>query len=389
MSEQLMKAQEAVTATAPKPSVASRIGSIIKNPEGIAAIAMTSLAVLAGKTATAEAMDTQPVQPNVTTEITSVSISAASAEAQAAATDSARVVLAFHRANGTTKKEAKKMKDQCHTDYNGFWNSGTQVGESSENPAFFWDTRPAIICKSKNSPTGYKKVGIPKNKHVLRDGFQKHDVIPGTDCNNIAGGKKHKNVVVKPIVVRSFNETIEVDATAHAVADAQCAPGVSAHGEGNGHGYAKLTVKEILRSRGDAFANAKGEAKASASASASANARCEDIIGGGKKNLPPTVEVDNPNHIGTNDTIAFCERENDADGVIANRVFSIVNGGGNFVSVVYPGNDPGEYCRDYHAPSSSTSTTGNEIVLSAEVWDNSGDNATNQTNPFPVVELPQ
>lgn len=110
-------------------------------------------------------------------------------------------------------------------------------------------------------------------------------------------------------------------------------------------------------------------------------------------NQPPTTQIDNPNHVGTNDVIAVCEIENDPDDLpgvntIASRVFRIVNGGGNFVSVIYPGNDPKEFCQDYRGPSTDTATSGSKVTLSVKVTDKGGLTNESFTAPFPVVTLP-
>ncbi len=248
-----------------------------------AGLGVAAEAVFANEASANEGLPAPTAQtaPTVSTQLTEFNVTSASSEASAVASDSAisRVVLAFRNANGIPRSELKGMKDKCYIDKNGFWNSGTILGESPNKPAFFWDKRPTIICANPKSPTGFVKAGLPKNMHVLDDGYQTHDAKPGTICNNEVQGHKPKRTVVNPIVVRSFKDTINVKAHAEAIADAYCAPGVSAHASAGADASAKLSIKEVVKTRGSALTQIKETAKAKAAASASAKASCESVNG--------------------------------------------------------------------------------------------------------------
>lgn len=194
-----------------------------------------------------------------------------------------------------------------------------------------------------------------------------------------------------------------VHAEAEAKSDAYCKTsnglaGASSQGSGrasaNGfvklHGSIKMRVKQA---QGEVDATVdmavNGKAGAKAKAFSIADAQCTETPGtpppNTPGNTPPYVDVDNPNHVAPSGTIAFCEREGDTDGYIAGRSFNVVSGGGNFTSVVYPGNDPNEFCVDYTGPS----TAGGNVILSATVTDNSGNSATDSSAPIQVYDIPK
>ena len=223
-------------------------------------------------------------QPTVNVESPTVTITGASAAARSVARADlkTRTVLAFRSPNGTSRATLRRIegpqnKANCKLDSN-FLNSGTADGQSRNTPTFFRDRKLTILCKSPTSPTGWIKVGLPKNRNVLKDGFQKNkDIIPGTDCENIANPDdkaKVRRIVTNPIVVRSFREAIGVSVAVKA--EAVCAPGTYAYGYGSAS--AQLTVREYWRARVAPNGGIVNRLTGKAKAEAAAGARCESVV---------------------------------------------------------------------------------------------------------------
>lgn len=301
--------------------------------------------------------------------------------------DSGRfLVLTTGKAMSRAKVRRLKAAGRCMTIGAGTKNPWfLNQGHNGTGTQYGWDHTRLLACRG-------------------RDG-----VLRSTRCNNklklVEQPPEHP---VQTLFVRNrATARLRVSAESSASADATATcDGSSATGSGNGHGssgasmrigvfaraHSKGKTLEDLRTR--ASISGRGHAEADANSDAQASATCESHGGGGgggHENLPPHVEVDNPNHVLVNKVIAFCEIEGDTDGTIVEREFKIEQGGGNWVSNPYAGNDPGEFCRDYRGPSVPTpegadlQTQG--IILSAEVTDNDGQTAKDVSNAFPVADV--
>ena len=266
-------------------------------------------------------------------------------------------------------KRGTNNKD-CHWTKGAFTNS---VILPNGKLRFYRDSKRGYLCRNENSLTGWvKKAGGETGK----------------PCWNPAKDKPMPKEDVKVYNIDKLNTSFTITAIAKASAFVEC-PGSWAKGSGSVSVQQKFNLKNYLRQSGTSQAKIGLTLNDRVIARARAEAGCSSV----ETNTPtppkpqkhnPTVEVFNPNHVGTNGVIAFCETERDSDGYIVDRQFKIVQGGGNYISDVYPGNDKGEFCRDYRGPSSPA-----EVVLGAEVTDNDGLSASAETAKFPIVELPK
>ncbi len=293
-------------------------------------------------------------------------------------------VMGNHRIFSRAEVEQMEENGQCQ------WFNGKKVnihteGHATSGTAFGKDERKSEFCKTDQDFNG--------------DG--KSDWVRALCGNAAIIGVTPENAIENVIWVAGkgkFRVHAESDATAKA--DCKSSDGLATasaygHGEASANGKVKLkggtkTIVKQAQNLVDSVVeqSLSGSGGAKSKAFAEADAQCTESGGNTPPpphNNPPHVEVDNPNHINANHTIAFCERESDSDGTIVDREFDVVSGGGNFTSAVYPGNDPNEFCKDYTAPS----VAGGNVVLSAEVTDNSGDTDTASTAPFPVVDIPR
>lgn len=316
------------------------------------------LALGLGGAATAGRADAQTSSgaPEVTTTVGPVKVDnitsrTASAKAVVSANMKNRVVLAFRNPNGTSKvdkdyysKHPKKCRIFTPDQYD---NSGSVLGKSPNRPRFFDDNRTIIGCKDSKSPTGWVKVGVPKNRRVLKDGFQpSKDIIPGTDCNNIilpTIRKPYKPPKIIPIVVRSFNEEVNFDLSAKVSAKAQCSADTWATSSAEARVHTHMKIAAILRGR---LRSAKEEfiAEQKAKIELDAKASCSEGSGSGG-NHAPVISIVNPQHVLVNGVQKICAYAQDPDG--ANDIKSVIwskTGNVNFTTGDYPGDESGEHC---------------------------------------------
>lgn len=216
-----------------------------------------------------------------------------------------------------------------------------------------------------------------------------------TRCNNKVVKPKHvPEHPVQALFVRGAARTelkVEAASNSHAEASATC-PGSYGFGMGDGssRGSAEVSLKVLARARskakrvkairGQARISAEGSAKASANSRAAAAAYCvnNQTFPVKVNHLPFTDEV-RPQHILVNGEQQICEFESDPDNDIVSRNFS-KTGNGNFISFVYPGNEPGEYCIDFKA-----GTTAGPNTVTAKVTDAANNTATD-TEAFDTVD---
>lgn len=290
--------------------------------------------------------------------------------------------------------------------------------------------------RAKGTPTRIVRKAEAQGKCRVIDGREEELYTAGHDTNSMTrygrdlrkseickiGGKLIRVACGNPVIKKPNYQTIpgkvlfvknrakvnvklhaEADATANCVVD-----GASASAKG--HGVADASVKlntliSTLKGGADSISvKLYEQAAGNASAKATAEAHCDtttetkttvtppttppEIV----KEIPPTVQISNLNHLGTNMVGAVCEIEAAAPGkTIAQRVFNILKGGGNFVSNIYLGNDPNEFCQDYRAPSypSDPSDPNSGTVIRAQVTDNKGATKYSDSNPIKIEELPQ
>lgn len=294
-------------------------------------------------------------------------------------------VMGNHRT--FSKAEVKQMEanGDCR------WFNGKKVnihteGHATSGTAFGKDERKSLFCRTDQDFNG--------------DG--KADWVRAL-CGNAAIIGVTPAGAIEEVLWLGANGKFRVHADSEATAKANCSTtdGLATaeaygHGEASANGFVKLhggIKMRVEQAQGAVDATIEeslsGKAGAKSKAFAIADTQCTESGTPGTPGTPnnaPNVEVDNPNHIGASDTIAFCERESDSDGTIVDREFNIVQGGGNFTSNVYPGNDPGEFCKDYTARSTAA---GPDVILSAEVTDNDSAHDTAQSAPFPVVDIPK
>lgn len=306
-------------------------------------------------------------------------------------------VMGNHRVVSKTEVQQAKEDGQC------FWVNGKKVkmyteGHNVNGTAFGRDYRKNLVCHV--------------NEDVNGDGKVDDNDLVRAECGNVVILRETPQGAIEQVIWVAGKGKLRVHADSEATAKADCSTTdghasaeAYGHGEASANGFVKLTGKtkvDVKKAQGkvDQLINQSmaGQGGAKSKAFAEADAQCTEGPGPGPgpgpspNNNAPFVEVDNPNHIGASDTIAFCERESDSDGTIVDRQFIIKQGGGNFTSPVYPGNDPGEECRDY---TSRSTAAGPDVILEVTVTD-SGDvnganvkTATADTAPFPVVDIPK
>jgi hypothetical protein len=192
-------------------------------------------------------------------------------------------------------------------------------------------------------------------------------------------------------LVHKFSKVkVALKAKASAAAHAECPDG-SATADGYGEASAKVRIrlKELVKTKGDSAVRlydkvfARAKAKASADAYVECNTTPPPPPPPPPENLPPTVVTDNPNHVGKDDEIVFCATASDQDGYIVSYNFD-ANRGFFVEDSRQDGNDPGEICETYHAPSAANQ----DVTLSVQVADNEGKTAEDSTT-FPIVDIPK
>lgn len=291
-------------------------------------------------------------------------------------------VLQNFRAHGTPTRIVRKAEAQgkCRVIDGREETLYTAGHDTNSMTRYGRDYRKSEICK-----IGGKLIRVACGNPVIKK--PNYQTIPG------------KVVFVKNRAKVNVKLHAEADATAACVVD-----GASASAKG--HGVADASVKlntliSTLKGGADSISvRLYEQAAGKASAQATAEAHCDTTESTTTTvvppvvppvevpKFPPTVEVDNPNHMGKNGIIEFCNRASDLDGNIVRRVFKVLQGGGNFISDEHPGNDPGETCKRFQAQSSA-SAEGQGTILAVEVTDNDGFMAIDASNQISIEDLPQ
>jgi len=344
----------------------SRVFENFRNsrPAKAAAVLLSSIA-MGGSTAPAFANEEIPMSgtegATVTQENTETTFTINKSKATAHDIAQGEVtVLARVKAKGLSKEQSQKPG--CHSE-TGFWNSG--VG-SDGNLYWFWDERSATICPSKSSPTGWRK----------------EDCANPVRPNENDTPPEKKIIEGRVIVANKMNAKVKGNAHSEVSVEASCPDGsASASAVAAANANFSVRLRNAIRVKGSK-AVVRAEIEAAGKAKTKAVAKAQVECGGGhhpsNPNRPPQVEIDNPQHAYENGELTVCERESDPDGDVLTRQFTITRG--NFISGVYEGNDPNEYCRDVKAPS-----TAGEMSVGVTVRDPQNATASAETT-FPVVK---
>lgn len=332
---------------------------LVNTPPGrkvVAAMATMAMGGALAPAAAAKAEASPGPGTTVTHEDTDLSLDFGRASASAEDIAQGKVtVLARVRAKGSPREI--RTNPRCYTERDTFWNSG--VGANG-NRYWFLDDRDSKLCPDGNG--GWVRV----------------------ECHNPARPNvnnrppERRIVEGRVIVANSFKAKVKAKAKSHVAVHVVRECG-EAFASAKAKAVAKIRLRKAIRAEGSrATIRLMEKAKARALTRAEAEAEVTCGPGGGEENLPPTTEIFAPEHMFTSGTAAICEIENDPDGTIAAREFTANRG--SYVSGVYPGNDPNEFCRTYRAPS----TTG-EVTVGINVTDNDGASDSDQRS-FPVVE---
>ncbi len=258
---------------------------------------------------------------------------------------------------------------------------------------------------------GYQGSGgsyAPENRPTtLCDTDENGEFDTRAECGNAAEIRAPAPEKAKSTIwVNNWNKAkLLVQAKATAKAKAECrTTDTYAYAEGFGRGKASAwtRIKQIVKAKGKIkgnglnkiITNVEGAAAGSAyaKAKAAAEAKCQESVSQAQAsptptpeqpptvfNLPPFTDITAPQHMFVNGTAEVCERESDPDGPsdIVSRAFTKTRG--NFISGIYAGDEAGEYCLMYRAPSTTGDTTLGSIVI-----DTHNNSDTDQAT-FPIV----
>lgn len=146
----------------------------------------------------------------------------------------------------------------------------------------------------------------------------------------------------------------------------------------NGRKYGSGRVKTVSRLEG------RATGRASAKASAKVECSSQEVVivkqpppPEQPQNNPPAVDLIGPQHVKTGGIYDFCSYESDPNNDIVGRSYS-ETGRGNFISNIYRGDEPGEYCITYKAGTEAENAT-----VSVKVTD-SANNMASDSETFPV-----
>jgi|GEM_PF-4169832 len=300
-------------------------------------------------------------------------------------------IVANHRtvSKATVKKAERNGKCEFFTGKEAIKEGLQTQGYMSTGVGFAQENRPTTACDTNN------------------DG--KFDTR--ADCGNALidlppKPKKAKNTVwvnnrnVAKIVVKSKSVATAKAGCEITSDDGRSVVTASASGRGVGYGRAGMRIRSALRSKSNGVyklsskSHSEGYAVARSSAKADAVATCEQKSGEvtppnpptpptPPENLPPSVVTDTPNHVRAGSRIVFCAIGADQDGFIKSYTFN-TNRGFFVAGSRQPGNDVGEVCETYQAPSAPDQ----DATLSVQVADNQGKTAEDSTT-FPIVDIAQ
>ena len=184
---------------------------------------------------------------------------------------------------------------------------------------------------------------------------------------------------------------VKVNVVAKAVA--KCKPGWM-----GGRAVARASVRENIHvlAWSEAIASGRAEAKAKTlirdrvKTKATARVNCVKLTDQQPQtpgtpttpntpaNNKPSVDLVGPQHVLTGGIVDICAYGSDPNNDIVSRNFS-ETGNGNFISGVYNGDEPGEFCQTYKAGTESDTAT-----ITANVTD-SANNSAADSETFPIV----
>lgn len=378
---------EAHDAVAPRPDITPGAGP----PEGSRrrfnkfvsrAAALGSAAVIAFSAAEAVSPDRAEADQSGNVEITTIETSVfgqvAKSHSRDFEIDTASVqFLEYVRANGLPRRFVNRRN--CYWDRDGFYNSGARINSPNRprrirDVGWFHDTRPAYICHVPRnlSPTGLAKA----------------------NCGNFVMNTPPPAPLIKrPVIMvrNALKAKINVSANSKAEARAECrsADGLAmawAYGRGNGHASARLSLRKFLRlrTRGRLRTRLAGEAEAEAKSFAAADAEAECfsrpapfVPPGEKVDFPPSVDLEDLQHVKTNGEVQLTARESDPDNNIVARRFE-ESGDGNFISSIRPGNEPGEFHIDFRG----SSEAGTAVITYTAIDANGNSDSDTETIPI-------
>lgn len=218
-------------------------------------------------------------------------------------------------------------------------------------------------------------------------------------CGNKARFSPPKNHIPGTIVwVNNYNRAnVEVSTKAYAVASADCKTpdglaSASASGRADAHTSASLSIKSAMKARGSvqrlkSSTQTSASAEAVSKASAQAEASCvsqNTITPPGippkpPEKLPPTVDLVDLQHTLVNGEAQVCAYGKPPNTITYQNMTE--SGDGNFISDIYSGDEPGEFCRVFKA-----GTSPGMAIITASVADTSG-NSASETESWPIVQI--
>lgn len=194
---------------------------------------------------------------------------------------------------------------------------------------------------------------------------------------------------------------LKAEVDMHAIAECRTSDGqASARSEIKGHGISvvKMSLRSFARAKGKGqliqTTGASAEGKAIAELEGKASAVCAEKPAEvtpqpptppppqpPTPNAPPSVDLVDQQHNTTDSRVQVCAVGRDQDNDIVYQDMT-ESGDGNFVTNIYAGDEPGEFCRDF-APGTAEGT----VSITALVRDSAGQQAS-ETETWPIVNKP-